>query len=192
MTVISPPRPRRRQASPQAATILTVTSDATRPDTGDTAGDRAGITLAEWAPTIGRSETYVRNFWRPLPGFPAPLRRRPTSAPGPGPEEYNPAELARFLTELQEQRPRLGADPFPIPSGDPNERLTLGAIARRLGVAERNITQYRQAIEEHITPEIRGKRAFYPLAQTVTALNTIRRGPGIARDPDRDRRRKDT
>lgn len=54
------------------------------------------------------------------------------------------------------------------------------------------ITQYRYAIEQYVTPEIRGQRRYYPLGPTIAALNAIRRGHGLARDPDRDRRRTTT
>ncbi|PRX44056.1 hypothetical protein B0I32_15312 [Nonomuraea fuscirosea] len=37
-----------------------------------------GITLANWAAKVGRSEKYIRNFWRPRDGFPALIGRQPT------------------------------------------------------------------------------------------------------------------
>ncbi|GIH23561.1 hypothetical protein Aph01nite_18710 [Acrocarpospora phusangensis] len=40
--------------------------------------DIEGVTLADWVAKAGRSEKYVRNFWRPQDGFPRPIGRRPT------------------------------------------------------------------------------------------------------------------
>ncbi|MEV0315550.1 hypothetical protein [Nonomuraea fuscirosea] len=63
-----------------------------------------GITLADWAAKVGRSEKYVRNFWRPQDGFPVPISRRSTPhTTGPDPELYDEAALdawrSRALTQ---------------------------------------------------------------------------------------------
>ncbi|MEU4332039.1 hypothetical protein [Nonomuraea dietziae] len=58
------------------------------------------------------SEKYVRNFWRPQDGFPAPIGRRPAlHTTGPDPELYDEAALdawrARALTS---------PTPYPMPA----------------------------------------------------------------------------
>lgn len=147
------------------------------------------VTLAEWAARIGRPETSVRNHWRPLPGFPAPVGRRATPGPGPGPEEYDVDALDAFRAAWEADRARPTPPPYPLP-GDPDERLTLGAIARRLGVAGRTLTQYRATIDARVPAEHRGARRYYPLGAVIDVLNDIRRGAGVASDPGQDRRRK--
>ncbi|WP_218126091.1 hypothetical protein [Sinosporangium album] len=55
--------------------------------------------------------------------------------------------------------------------------LTLGAIARRLGLDGKTVTQYRPQIEERAAWEQRGQRRLYRLADVVEVLNA-RRGAG--------------
>jgi hypothetical protein len=65
---------------------------------------------------------------------------------------------------------------------------TLGGIARLLGVDGKTITQYREAIEARVQErEQRGSRTLYRVRGVIEALNEIRRGPGVAADPNQDR-----
>ncbi|MEU7004883.1 hypothetical protein [Nonomuraea sp. NPDC046570] len=66
---------------------------------------------------------------------------------------------------------------------------TLGAIAKLLGIDGKSVTQYRAVLDQHAAHEERGKRRFYRTGDVVEVLNS-RKGPGVALDPARDRRRR--
>jgi hypothetical protein len=152
-------------------------------------GQVTTVTLAEWAAKLGRSEKSVRNFWRPLPGFPAPVgRRRAAAAHGPGPEEYDEAELDAWRAQWEAQRERPAPAPYEVP-GDPEEYRTLGAIARLLGVDGKTISQYRGRLDERAAHQDRGTRRLYRTGDVIEVLNS-RRGVGVAADPAADRRRR--
>ncbi|MEV0826372.1 hypothetical protein [Nonomuraea rubra] len=145
-----------------------------------------GITLADWAAKVGRSEKYVRNFWRPQDGFPAPIGRRPTPhATGPDPELYDEAALDAWRARTLAQ-----PTPYPMPA-EADQMRTLGGIARLLGVDGKTITQYRDFIDTRVQDrEQRGSRTLYRVSAVIEALNEIRRGAGVAADPEQDRRRR--
>ncbi|GAA3625083.1 hypothetical protein GCM10022419_133340 [Nonomuraea rosea] len=145
-----------------------------------------GITLAEWAAEVGRSEKNIRNFWRPQGGFPAPIGRRPTPhTTGPDPELYDEAALDAWRTQALAQ-----PTPYPMPA-EAEQMRTLGGVARLLGVDGKTISQYRDAIEARVQErEQRGSRTLYRVSAVVEALNEIRRGPGVAADSEQDRRRR--
>lgn len=146
------------------------------------------VTLEEWAAAIGRSEDSVRNHWRPDPSFPQPSGSRPTPGPGPGVDLYTLAELEAWRRSWEETRDKPAPAPFTCP-GDPNQYLTLGAIARLLGVDGRTVTQYRTYIDGRTTPQQHGARQRYRLGDVIDALNT-RSGRGVALSPETDRRRR--
>ncbi|SDI46734.1 hypothetical protein SAMN05421505_1554 [Sinosporangium album] len=146
------------------------------------------VTLGEWAQDIGRSTASIRSHWRGHPDFPRPVARRPTAGPGPGVEVYDLAELEAWRTAWETGRDRPAPQPYEVP-GEPEEMLTLGAIARRLGLDGKTVTQYRPQIEDRAVWEQRGQRRLYRLADVVDVLNA-RRGVGLAADPAADRRRK--
>jgi hypothetical protein len=145
-----------------------------------------GITLADWAAKVGRSEKYVRNFWRPQDGFPAPIGRQPAPhTTGLNPELYDEAALDAWRARALAQ-----PTPYPMPA-EADQIRTLGGIARLLGVDGKTISQYRDAIEARAQErEQRGSRALYRVRVVIEALNEIRRGSGVAADPEQDRRRK--
>ncbi|MFC0557404.1 hypothetical protein ACFFHJ_41595 [Planotetraspora thailandica] len=149
--------------------------------------DRGPVTLAEWAETVGRTEDSVRNHWRPLPGFPQPVGRRPSASPGPGVAIYARAELDAWRAQWEVSRDKPAPERLAVP-GDPDEYLTLGAIARRLGVDGRTVTQYRSLIDQAAASEQHGQRRRYRLADVIEVLNT-RAGRGVSLTPEVDRRR---
>lgn len=153
--------------------------------------DKPQITLDEWAVKQGRSPKYVRNFWRPQAGFPEPVgRQEAPRTTGPGAELYDEAALDSWRADLLATQPMPPPEPYPVP-GDPEERLTLGAVARRLGVDGKTVTQYRGAIDERAADvEQRGTRRYYRLGEVIAILNAIRRGRGVAADPGHDGRRR--
>ncbi|SEH03788.1 hypothetical protein SAMN05444920_1447 [Nonomuraea solani] len=74
---------------------------------------------------------------------------------------------------------------------DADQMRTLGGIARLLGVDGKTISQYRGAIEARVPErEQRGSRTLYRVRAVIEALNEIRRGPGVAVDPEQDRRKR--
>ncbi|WP_157254845.1 hypothetical protein [Nonomuraea typhae] len=174
------------RGEPRAATPSTLAKDARKIGDVSMSKQPEGITLADWAAKVGRSEKYVRNFWRPQRGFPAPIGRQPSPhTTGPDPERYDEAALdawrARTLTQPA---------PYPMPA-EADELRTLGAIARLLGVDGKTISQYREAIEARVHDrEQRRSRTLYRVRAVIEALNEIRRGAGVAADPEHDRRRR--
>lgn len=137
------------------------------------------ITLAEYAREVDRDETTVRYVWTRHPTFPAPVSGRRRKAPGqtrgPGAAVYRRDDLRHW----HGTDGPAGAPPkLVVPAGqDPTDRMTLGAIARILGLDGRTVSQYRARIEQQIKPVIRGTRQLYPLGAVVDVLNS-RRGPG--------------
>lgn len=136
-----------------------------------TAGRR--LTLAEWACIIDRSPATITRIWAQRDDFPAPTGRRPRPGPGPGTAEYDPADLDAWLRDHGPDRPHR----YTVPAAEVDDMLTLGAIAARLGLNGRSITQYRDLIETHTTPERHGTRKYYRYGAVIDALNT-RRGMG--------------
>ncbi|WP_125649577.1 hypothetical protein [Nonomuraea sp. WAC 01424] len=146
------------------------------------------ITLAEWAHSIGREEVSIQKHWRTQPGFPQPVgRRREPGRRGPGTPEFDAAELAAWRVQWEEQRERPAPKEYDVP-GDPDERRTLGAIARLLGVDGKTVTQYRDLLDERAAHEDRGARRLYRTGDVVAFLNS-RGGAGVALDPSADARR---
>lgn len=146
------------------------------------------VTLAEWAPSTGRTETSIKAHWRGLPGFPAPVGRRSRpGVSGPGVPLFSLAALEAWRRSWEATRERPVRQAFEVP-GDPNELRTLGAIARLLGVAGSTLTQYREVFDQQATHEDRGRRRYYRVGDVVEILNA-RQGVGVARDPEGDQRR---
>lgn len=69
--------------------------------------------------------------------------------------------------------------PLTVPEGyDPGELMTLPAIARVLGLPERNLgRRYRADIEARIAPQVRGRYRYYPLGTVIDVLNELWQGP---------------
>lgn len=112
--------------------------------------------------------------------------RRPTRhTTGPDPELYDEAALDAWRARTLAQ-----PTPYPMPA-EADQMRTLGGIARLLGVDGKTISQYRHAIEARVQDrEQRGSRTLYRMREVIEALNEIRRGPGVAADPEHDRRRR--
>lgn len=130
----------------------------------------------------------MRNHWRPTPGFPGPVGRRPTPGRGPGTAVYDRAELEEWRARWEAERDRPAPRPYPIP-GDPDAYQTLGWIARALGLDGRSVTQYRDAVDARARYRQHGARRLYRVGDVIDVLNG-RQGAGVARDAAQDRRRR--
>ncbi|YCK40219.1 hypothetical protein ACNF49_40995 [Actinomadura sp. ATCC 39365] len=137
-------------------------------------GDTEGIPLADWTAKVGRSEKYIRNFWRPQEGFPAPIGRRPTPhTTGPDPELYDEAALDAWRAQTLTQ-----PTPYPMPA-EADQMRTLGGIGRLLGVDGKTISQYRDAIEARVDDrEQRGSRTLYRVRGAADRRISLRCGAG--------------
>ncbi|MFF4621768.1 hypothetical protein [Nonomuraea jabiensis] len=55
----------------------------------------------------------------------------------------------------------------------------------------KTISPYREAIEARVQDrDQRGSRTLYRVREVIEALSEIRHGPGVAADPEQDRRRR--
>ncbi|MCX4097717.1 hypothetical protein [Nocardia sp. alder85J] len=147
------------------------------------------VTLAQWADKHGYSPEYVRNFWTPLLGFPAPASSHPRSASSGRfeAEVYSEAALDAFYAA---HRPEHRGTTSMLDG--PDEFRTLGTIASMLGLDRKTVSQYRQAIDAAVAAEDyqdRGARRLYRTRVVVDWLNA-RPGRGVAADPATDRRRR--
>ncbi|MCW2878377.1 MAG: hypothetical protein JWQ95_2477 [Sphaerisporangium sp.] len=75
---------------------------------------------------------------------------------------------------------------------DPGEYLTLGVIARRLGVDGRTVTQYRELIDQRAEWEQLGQRRRYRIGDVIEVVLNSRQGRGVGLTPETDRRRTRT
>lgn len=95
---------------------------------GEGPGRAAGVTLEEWADRNGRVVGTVYNARSKHPDFPDPIgcRPRPGGARGTPHDLYDEAALDAWLAAHPRRLP-----PAIAFDGDPDELLTLSAIARR-------------------------------------------------------------
>jgi hypothetical protein len=101
------------------------------------------VTLAEWAPLIGRATSTVRRVYTQQPGFPRPVGRRPRPAGtgGRAEHEYVLAQLDGWLTAKRSGSRQAGGPPA-AGQRDPDARLNLREIAGLLGIAHGTARRY--------------------------------------------------
>lgn len=106
----------------------------------------AGLTtLRAWSTRQGRVYDYVRQFWRPRPGFPEPvgeLRPRGRHGGGRGEHLYDEAALDGWRSAQSDLDPpeRIELSALGISA---DERVTLGRFAGLIGKDRKTVTQHR-------------------------------------------------
>jgi hypothetical protein len=144
-------------------------------------------TLRRWATAHGRTPEYVRIFWRPRRGFPAPIGALPARGRhggGEGELLFDEKDLDIWLATQPDLQPPERIDPSTLPAAD--TRITLGRFAALIGKDRKTVTQHRDRPE---FPEP-GSDGSYRLGDLILYWNnrTGRRGPsrGGSSAPGRD------
>ena len=138
------------------------------------ADDPVYTTLAEFAAEVDRSEATARYTWTRSPTFPTAVpglrRKRPGQTHGPGANVYVRAQLWHWYTTAGPAGPPAT---LAVPDGiNPDQLMTLSAIARTLNITPRNVTRNRDIIDPQVPPTRSGAYKQYPIGPVVDVLNT--------------------